>query len=284
MRREEREKEREQRREKDKERQKARLKEREARRNERLKEREKEESKVERRKEEQTKWKPVSKEIDWKKENLEKKQEIHRRVGAPSIERPSRADARSRNEIRRRGKSDSSSGEETSKPRIPSLMSIVTTDAKRGSRSRDGTPVERTKDNVKKSTELESRKRKMLNTEQEKEDDAKRKPRALDKVEQKLKERKQQKQLPPPPPIHSAKREENPESLSGLKKIEQRLKERREKNRSDLGSKAFEGRKDDVEDEVLQTRKHSQGKSMLWKNNNFFLMFRIRKINFKVKV
>ena len=256
IRREEREKEREQRRDKDKERQKARLKEREVRRNERLKERAKEENKVERKRREQTKWRPVSKEIDWKKESMEKKKEINRRVGAPTSERSGRSEVKDR-PARRHDESDSSD-EDMTKPKIPSLMSIIAKDTKRGSGSRDTTPVERTKYDGKNTAELlsESRKRKLQQTEEE---DAKRKPNARDKLEQKLKERKQQKQLPPPPPPRSKETKENPEELSSLKKIEQRLKERREKSRKEPDPRTLAGRKE-MADGARLKRKQVKGK------------------------
>ena len=231
------------------------MKEREGRRNERLKERAKEDNRVERKREEHTKWRPVSKEIDWKKESLEKKKEINRRVGAPS-DRSGRSEVKVRS-VRRHGESDSSD-EDIAKPKIPSLMSIITKDAKKDSVSIGTTPVERTENEGKNRAELPlaSRKRKLQQTEEE--EDAKRKPKALDKLEQKLKERKQQKQLPPPPPPRSKETEETPEGLSSLKKIEQRLKERREKNRKESDPRTPEGRKEMI-DEALLKRKQVKG-------------------------
>ena len=244
IRREEREKEREARRQKDTERQKARLKERENRRNERLKERANNDKGG---RDERTKWKPVSKEVDWKRENLEKKKEIDKRVGAADNrrsrersdvkvrERPNRSNERSnRSGFQPKSGSDSSD-EESAKAKIPALMSIVTKDVTKTSRSRDTTSVDRNKDD-KKTMELvsASRKRKLQQMDQEKEkDEAKRRPTAIGKVEQKIKERKQQKQLPSPPPQKPLP-PPPPAGREKLKQIEQRLKERKEKSKQDI--------------------------------------------------
>ncbi len=73
-----------------------------------------------------SKWKPVSKEVDWKRETMEKRRELDKRVGGSGrLSERSTAEAK-RSGVKPEGGKDADHDVIRDRQRIPTLMSIVT--------------------------------------------------------------------------------------------------------------------------------------------------------------